>query len=217
MKKILLIDDHDVVRSGIKNVLKDRYSHVEIHEACDGDTAVEKIKSNIYDFILMDIHMPKTDTLALLEFILVKDRDAKVLIFSMAAENMYAKRFLKAGAKGFISKEAYVTDIIKAIDIVLNGRMYISENLSQALALASFSSEPDNPFNKLTEREFEIAMLLLSGQTITEITKSLNLQPSTVGTHKSRLFEKLGISNILELSELDRSYNKVDKLNPGSE
>jgi len=211
MKKFLLVDDHDVVRSGVKRLLAEIFNLSDIHEAGDGDGAVEKIKQNSYDLILMDIQMPKTDTLGLLEYIVVKDPEAKVLIFSMSSESIYAKRFLKAGAKGFISKEASLDELITAIDLILNGRMYISENLTQSLAVASFSGEPNNPFNKLSAREFEIATLLLSGQSATDITKSLNLQSSTVGTHKLRLFEKLGVTNLLELSELARSYDMSGK------
>jgi two-component system invasion response regulator UvrY len=156
---------------------------------------------------LMDIQMPKTNTMEVLEYILIKDPATKVLIFSMSPENIYAKRFLKAGAKGFISKEASLDHVMNAIELVLNGRVYISESLIQTLAKDSFSDRPENPFNKLSAREFNIASLLLSGHTSTDISRSLHLQPSTVGTHKSRLYDKLGVTSILELNELARFYN----------
>ena len=155
----------------------------------------------------MDIQMPKTDTLGLMEYIHIKLPDSKVLVFSMSPENIYAKRFLKAGAKGFVSKDASLDEITKAINQVLNNKKYISPALADRLADESFTDAPDNPFDKLSRREFEIASLLLAGQTLTEISQSLNLQASTVGTHKARLFEKLNVGNIMDLKELANTYN----------
>ncbi len=207
MKKFLLVDDHNVVRSGIRGLLLEIFTPCEIHEAGDGDAAVEKLKENTYDFIMMDIQMPKTDSLGLMEFINVRYPNSKVLIFSMSPEKIYAKRFLKAGAKGFLTKEASLDEVKKAINLVLNNRTYISESLAGSLVKDSYSGTPANPFEKLSAREFEIASLLLSGHTISDISKSLNLQVSTVGTHKARIFEKLNVSNLLELKELSSSYN----------
>jgi two-component system invasion response regulator UvrY len=115
MKKFLIVDDHDVVRSGIKGLLLELFKPSEIAEARDGESATENLKHNQYDLIMMDIQMPKTDTLGLMEYIHIKYPDAKVLVFSMSAESIYAKRFLKAGAKGFLSKDAPLEEIKKAI------------------------------------------------------------------------------------------------------
>ena len=119
MKKFLIVDDHDVVRSGIKGLLLELFKPSEIAEARDGESATENLKHNQYDLIMMDIQMPKTDTLGLMEYIHIKYPDAKVLVFSMSAESIYAKRFLKAGAKGFLSKDAPLEEIKKAINLVL--------------------------------------------------------------------------------------------------
>ena len=207
MRKFLLVDDHVVVRSGIKILLADIYDPCEIHEANNGDTTVAKLKENQYDLILLDIQMPHTDTLGLMEYIRITYPAAKVLMFSMSAENIYAKRFIKAGAYGFISKEAPLEEITRAINIILNGKKYISESLAEKLAEDSFSGKSGNPFNELSPREFEIVSLLLEGKTVTDISHALNIQASTVGTHKARLFEKLGVDNILKLKELATTYN----------
>lgn len=207
MKKFLLVDDHNVVRSGIRGLLLELFKPSEIDEASDGESATEILKHHQYDLIMMDIQMPKTDTLGLMEYIHIKYPDAKVLIFSMSAESIYAKRFLKAGAKGFLSKDAPLDEIKKAINLVLNNRKYISETLASTLAEESISETSGNPFNQLSPREFEIVSLLLTGQTISEISKLLNLQVSTIGTHKARLFTKLNVNNILELKEIATSYN----------
>ena len=207
MKKFLLVDDHVVVRSGIKILLSDIYYPTEIHEAMNGNTAIDKLKTDEYDLILLDIQMPNTDTLGLMEYIHITYPKARVLMFSMSAENIYAKRFMKAGAYGFISKEAPLEEITKAINIILSGKKYISETLAERLAGGSFAGKSGNQFNELWPREFEIVSLLLDGKTVTDISHTLNIQTSTVGTHKARLFEKLGVENILQLKELATTYN----------
>jgi len=156
---------------------------------------------------MLDIQMPNTDSLALMKYIHENYPETKVLIFSMSAENIYAKRFMKDGAFGFISKEAPLDEITRAINIILNNRKYISETLIDKLAEDSLSGNPVNPFDRLSPKEFEIASLLLSGKTLSDISHSLNIHTSTAGTHKARLFEKLEVNNILELSELAKAYN----------
>ena len=207
MKKFLLVDDHVVVRSGIKTLLSQIYKPAEIHEAFDGESVTQKLKDHQYDVIILDIQMPKTDTLGLMEYIRNNYPGAKVLVFSMSPENIYAKRFINAGAMGFVSKEAPLEEIISAINIILDNKKYISQSLASKLAEDTFSGKPANPFNSLSPKEFEIVSLLLSGKTVSDISHSLNIHTSTVGTHKSRLFEKLGVNNILELKELAVMYN----------
>jgi len=207
MKKYLIIDDHVVIRTGIKFLFQEKYQPCEIYEAFDGDSALEELKNNRFDLVILDIQMPNTNTLDLMEFINNKYPGTKVLIYSMVAEKIYAKRFIRNGAMGFLSKDAPLAEITKAIETVLNNRKYISEQFAEILAQDSFSGKTENPFDKLSRREFEIAKLLLSGQTLTEISKSLNVQTSTVGTHKQRLFEKLAVNNLLELKELATNYN----------
>lgn len=206
MKRFLLVDDHVVVRSGIKILLSEIYKPAEIHEAFDGESTLQKLSENQYDLVMLDIQMPNTDTLGLMKVIKQSYPSAKVLIFSMSAENIYAKRFMKAGAYGFISKEASMEEIKKAINLILNDRKYISDSLIDKLAEDSISGSPGNPFDKLSPKEFEIVSLLLAGRTLTEISQSLNIHTSTAGTHKARLFEKLGVTNVLELSELAKLY-----------
>ena len=207
MKKFLLVDDHMVVRSGIKILLSEMYDPAEIHEAINGETALAKLKAKKFDLTILDIQMPNTDTLGLMDFIHNTYPDAKVLMFSMSAENIYAKRFMKAGAFGFISKDAPLEEITKAINLILSGKKYISETLAERLAEDSYSGKSGNPFNVLSPREFEIVTLLLDGKTVTDISHTLNIQTSTVGTHKARLFDKLGVTNILGLKELATMYN----------
>lgn len=207
MKKFLLIDDHVVVRAGIKQLIQQEFEPAEIYEASDGESGHKMLEQRPFDLVMLDIQMPNTNSIEFMQNILKNFPEAKVLVFSMSAENVHAKRFLKEGAMGFISKDAPMEEIIKAISRILENRRYISGSLAAILANDSFESKSDNPFNKLSAREFEIANLLLTGQTISNISAAINLRVSTVGTHKARMFEKLGITNLLELKELANTYN----------
>jgi two-component system invasion response regulator UvrY len=206
MKKFLLVDDHDVVRSGIKNLLNEIYAPAEVHEAIDGTSTLDAIKANNYDLVILDIQMPDTDTLGLVKVIHHQYPDTKVLIFSMGAESIFAKRFMKAGARGFISKDAPLSNLTHAINTVLEGKNYLSEKMLNKIAEESINGNPLNPFDRLSPKEFEIVMLLLSGKSVGDISSMLNLHTSTVGTHKARLFEKLEVSNLMDLSKMAKAY-----------
>ena len=205
MKKFLLIDDHLVVRSGIKMLLTDMFKDVEISEAENGNSALELLKESTYDLITMDVQMPNTDSFALMEFIKKTYPKAKVLMFSMSPESIYAIRFIKAGAKGFISKSAPLEEMKIAIEKVMNDKKYFSEEVLMELTEGDAGGN-NNLFDLLSPREFEIVQMLLNGKTISHIAADLSLGLSTVGTHKGRIFQKLKVSNLLELKELANSY-----------
>jgi two-component system, NarL family, invasion response regulator UvrY len=207
MQKFLLIDDHVIVRSGIKLLISNTYKDSEIHEAKDGETALAFVKENEYDFVMLDVQMPNTDSFALMESFKANYPDLKVLVFSMNAESIYALRYIKAGAKGFISKDAPMDEVRNAIDLVLRGKKYISEEMLFVLAEGTSAGANNNPFSILSSREFEIVTMLLNGKTISIIAADLNLGISTVGTHKGRIFTKLKVTNLLELQDLANSYN----------
>ncbi|MDE3248085.1 MAG: response regulator transcription factor [Bacteroidota bacterium] len=206
MKRFLLIDDHFVVRSGIRGLLMELYKPCEVYESENSEQAVNQLRLRSYDLIIMDVQIPKNDMLGLMEYIHIKYPAAKVLMFSMSPENIYAKRFLKAGARGFLPKDSSFDETLRAINLVLNNRKYISDSLAESLAEDTLSDNPVNPFDRLSSREFEIASLLLNGQNLSEIARTLNLQPSTVGTHKAKLFKKMNVENVLHLKELASMY-----------
>ncbi|MCY7291862.1 MAG: response regulator transcription factor [Ferruginibacter sp.] len=207
MKRFLLIDDHTVVRSGIKVLLTDIYKDVDIKEAQNGESALLFLQNDTFDLVTLDIQMPNTDTYALMELIKRKYPLIKVLVFSMSPESIYAVRFIRAGAKGFISKDAPLEDIKTAIDKVLNDKKYFSENLLDLLAEGNGTTNNSNPFSTLSAREFEIVSMLLTGKTISVIAADLSLSLFTVGTHKGRIFNKLKVTNLLELKALSSSYD----------
>ena len=207
MKNFLLIDDHAIVRSGIKFWLSSEYNPCEIDEAENGKEAYQKIQDKDYDIVLLDIQMPETNSFDLLKSILNTKPDCKVLIFSMNSENMYAKRFLNVGAMGFVSKDAPIEELKKAVDLILNGRKYFSDKFMEAVFSEKTGGENTNPFSTLSDREFEITNLLMEGKTVSEISALLNIKSSTTGTYKARIFEKLNIQNVFQLIELGTLYD----------
>jgi len=207
MKRFLLIDDHAIVRSGIKFWLSAEYHNSEIDEAESGKEASQKIDDSDYDLILLDIHMPETNSFELIKSILNTRPDSKVLIFSMNSEGVYAKRFLKAGAMGFVSKDAPIEELKKAVDLILNNKKYFSDAFLGSVVDEKIGNEYNNPFSSLSDREFEITNLLLEGKAVGEISILLNIKNSTTGTYKARIFEKLNIQNVLQLNDLAILYN----------
>jgi len=207
MKTILIVDDHEIVRSGLKMLINGFYPFVELHEAHNEESTVEILKKQQFDLVILDIHMPNSNSIGLLEYIGKMFPATKVLIFSMGSEVLYAKRFLQAGAKGYLSKDSSMGEVKLAIETILDGGKYISKNLMDILVDDVTANKSSNPFDQLSSREFQIASYLLDGQSLTEISTVLNLQPSTVGTYKGRIFEKLKVSNLVELLDLANVYH----------
>ena len=151
--------------------------------------------------------MPETNSFDLLKYILNTKPNSKVLVFSMNSEGMYAKRFLKAGAAGYVSKDAPIEELKKAINLTLNNKKYYSDDFIDTILNQKADEENANPFHKLSGREFEITMLLLEGKSVSEISHVLNIHNSTTGTYKARIFEKLNIENVFQLNKLAVLYD----------
>jgi two-component system, NarL family, invasion response regulator UvrY len=206
MKNVLIVDDHTILRHGLKLLIVDFYPGSEITEAQDEGAAIEILKKKSFDLVLLDVQMPGSNCFDVLNFIVSRHPNAKVLIYSMGSETLYGKSFLKAGAHGYLSKDAPMKELQKAIETILSGKKYISTNLVNSLINDVANGDPDNPFLKLSPRETEIAHFLLEGLTVSEICTRVNLQSSTVGTHKTRIFEKLGVSNVMQMKDLALLY-----------
>lgn len=208
MPDILLVDDHSIVRTGLKLLIHDFLPHSNIDEADNGASAIKNIRQKNYDLVVMDVNMPETDSFGTVENILALKPSSKIIMFSMNAEEVYAKRYLKIGAMGYLRKDAPNNEIEKAITTVLNNKTYVSPELTQKI-LSDMKSkkETENPFDRLSAREFEIVQHLAQGDSVAEISKKLNVHTSTVGTHKARIFEKLHCHNIIDLTNLAKAHN----------
>lgn len=210
MPELLLVDDHSIVRAGLKLLIEGFFAHSKIDEAYDGDSAFEKIKNHNYDLVVMDVNMPNTDSSGILQTILSFKPSIKIIMFSMNAEDIYAKRYLKMGAMGYLRKDASNNEIIKAVSTVLNNKRYISQELNEKLLTdLQLNHQSENPFDKLSPREFEIVQHLAYGNSVAGISQKLNLHTSTIGTHKARIFEKLECKNIVELNNLAKAHKIV--------
>lgn len=205
-KNILIVDDHMVMRTGLKTLLRDFYPGLHFFEADNGESALVILKQQKPDMVILDLQLPDTDTIRLIELINIKYPGLYILVFSMLSESMYGQRALTAGASGFLSKGAQVDEVKKAFDLAFAHKRYLSQDLVELMAGQVYSKTPLNPFEKLSQREFEIIHLLLKGKNLTDIGQALNLKPSTVGTYKSRVFEKINVSTIFELHQVAALY-----------
>lgn len=207
MVNILLADDHVIIRNALQVIIENYISNSVIEHAYDGCSAFEKIKSNTYQLIILDVNIPGTDAVGLVSDILALYPEAKILMFSMNTERMYARKFLKLGAMGYLSKSSQASEIIKAIDNILNNKLYITSSLLQSLTKDMLDDRNNNPFRQLSRRELEIAKLFLAGDSLTNICNKLQLHTSTVATYKARIMGKLNCKNIPEVDSLATLYN----------
>jgi DNA-binding NarL/FixJ family response regulator len=202
MKKILIADDHNIVRTGLIFLLRTEFMQVEIDECRDGRSTLEKVQAKVYDLLILDIGMPYTDPFSLLKEIFDHRPEQKILVLTVNSEDVYAKKYLRLGAKGFINKEASASEIRQAIVSILNNKRYMSSRVRETLMLETLEAEAQSLFDGLSAREFEIMNHLADGKVVSEIARLLSLHISTVSTHKAALMKKLGVSNVIELNRL---------------
>ncbi|MFZ5908119.1 MAG: response regulator [Nitrospirota bacterium] len=198
MTKILIADDHAVVREGVKHILSDMRDAV-ISEACNGQEVLEALRKNDYDLILLDIAMPGKDGLDTLKDIKIEKPKAKVLILSMFPEEQYALRALKSGASGYLTKESIPEELINAIRKVLRGGKYVSSEFSDKLLLSLDSDAEKAAHETLSNREYQVMRMIASGKTLSEIADELFLSVKTVSTYRSRILEKMNLKNNAEI------------------
>jgi two-component system, NarL family, invasion response regulator UvrY len=206
MKRFLLADDHSIVRTGLRLIIKDEFPQAEIDECKDGDSAWKKIRDTVYDLVILDINMPGTDSFNLLRNIFSLKPDQKTLILTMNREDIYAKKYLHLGVKGFINKEAEPSELRRAILTTLNNRRYLSAHMQQILTMEVIEGKTHSPFDSLSPREMEIMNHLIAGKNISEISHILSVHISTVSTHKASLMQKLGVNNVIELIKLAQLF-----------
>lgn len=198
--KVLIADDHLIVRRGLIQVLLDMRIFSIIDEATDGIEAFQKIKDINYDFVILDISMPGLTGLDILDKLKILGIKRNILILSVYQQNQYAIRALRMGASGYLSKESAYTELKLAIENISEGRKYISSEIAEKLAF-KVTEDVDIPLHeKLSEREFQIMRFLSIGETVTEIAKKLNISDKTVSTYRIRILTKMGMKKNTELT-----------------
>ncbi len=210
MIKLMLVDDHDLVRTGIKRLLEDHQGFEIVAEATSGEEALSQINAADPDVVLMDINMPGIGGLEATRKLLQSRPGIKIIVVTMHDDDLFPQRLLKAGALGYVTKGAKVEEIIKAINTVMANRRYISPVIAQQMALSNLAEEEDSPFENLSERELQVLMMMMDGQSISAISEKLFLSPKTVSTYRSRLYSKLNVKNDIELARKALLYGIVE-------
>lgn len=210
MKRIILADDHSFIRLGIIQILKDEYPDIYITEVTNGESLIKQVSANDYDLVISDLDMPGRSGLEALTQIKLLKPDLPVLILSIYAEDLYAVRVLKAGASGFMNKNAAPYDLITAIQRILSGRKFVTQEIAERLLINSDRNK--KPHEMLTNRELEIFTMLALGKTVTQIADSLTLALSTVSTHRIRILEKLGLSTNSELTRYAIAHHIISDI-----
>lgn len=211
MIKVLVADDHDLVRTGIVRMLEDADSIDVVAEAANGEEALRLCKQLNPNIVLMDIRMPGIGGMAATKKIVAYDSGIKVIALTAHAEDPFPAKLLQAGAMGFITKGASPDQMLDAILKVQAGNRYISPDVAQDMALKPFASaEEENPLAQLSERELQIALKIVACEKVAQIADDLNITTKTVNSYRYRMFEKLGIQSDVELALMAVRHGLID-------
>ena len=203
MISVLLVDDHELVRAGIRRILEDVKGLVVVGEVDCGEDAAKWCRANQVDVILMDMNMPGIGGLEATRKIVRYNPDIKIIMLTIHTENPLPAKVMQAGAAGYLSKGAAPQEVINAIRSVNAGQRYIASDIAQQMALSQIEPQKaESPFSCLSERELQIMLMITKGQKVTEISEQLNLSPKTVNSYRYRMFSKLNISGDVELTHL---------------
>lgn len=211
LTKILVVDDHDLVRMGIVRMLADIDGYQVVGDAKSGEEAVTKARILKPDVVLMDVKMPGIGGLEATKKLLSANPVIKIIAVTACDDDVYPTRLIQAGAMGYVTKGADFTEITDAINKVTRGAIYMSNSIAQQIAIKSASGISDeSPFAKLSQRELETAMLIVNGQKVNDIAETFCVSPKTVNSYRYRIFEKLAINSDVELTLLAVKHNLLD-------
>ena len=205
-----MVDDHELVRTGISRIIDDVRGMKVVGEAESGEDAVKWCRSNHPDVILMDINMPGIGGLDAMHRILRINEDIKIIMLTMHTENPFPSKVMQAGAAGYLSKGAAPDEVLSAIRSVNSGQRYLAPEIAQQMALSQISPATEDPFGVLSERELQIMMMITKGQRVVDISELLSLSPKTINSYRYRLFDKLSINGDVELTHLAIRYGMLD-------
>jgi two-component system invasion response regulator UvrY len=208
MLKVLIVDDHDMVSHGISRVLQDVSSVEVVGVVHSGEDAIIQSKVLRPDIILMDVHMPGIGGLGATKEIKRLLPKTKIIALSALDDNIYPVKLLEAGASGYLTKGTNTSELLEAIDIVSKGEHYISKDIAQKMALSKFSiDEKGSPLGQLSDRELQVAQMIVDCKKSNEIADQLNVSPQPVSPYRTRIFTKLNIESDVELIHLAVRYS----------
>lgn len=209
MIKVLVVDDHDLVRMGISRMLADSPDIQVIGDADNGETAILLAKNQKPDVVLLDVNMPNMDGLEVTKRLIQIDKNSKILAVSSLASQPYPAMLIKAGVTGYITKGTPLDEMLKAIKKVAQGGRYFSADVAEQLADMLTAEKSENPFDLLSEREMQVAMMVVNCQSPQQIADQLFVSVKTVNTYRYRIFEKLNIDSDVKLTYLAVRYGLI--------
>lgn len=215
MISVLLTDDHELVRTGIRRLLEDSKQVEIVGEADCGEDSLQLAQSLKPDVILMDVNMPGIGGVEACRRILQRNRKQKIIVLTVHNEQTFPKRLLEIGAKGYLTKECGVDEMIKAIKQVNSGGSYIASSIAQQLALSLLPGNDVNPIDRLSRREFQVMLMISQGLTNLEISDKLCLSPKTISTYRLRVLEKLNAHNEVDLIKIAVEQGMVEFAHSG--
>jgi DNA-binding NarL/FixJ family response regulator len=210
MIRIVVADDHTIVREGLKQLLSGAGDLAVVGEAQNGHEVLERARALDFDVLLLDMSMPGKSGIELIKQVRAEKPKLRVLVLSMHEEVQYAVRAIKAGASGYLTKESATAQLVSAIRKVASGSAFITESVAQQLALGAMPQSDGPPHGALSDREFQVFRELVSGKTVSDIAAQLNLSVKTVSTHKARIMEKMNMNNSAELIRYAIHHRLVD-------
>jgi two-component system invasion response regulator UvrY len=200
MIKILIADDHAVVRQGVQYILRNEFKEVEFGEALNAEEVLDKVREQTWNLVILDIKMPGKSGLNILEQLKHGHPNLPVFVLSMYPEEQYAMRLLKSGASGYMNKENAPEELVRAVRKILSGGVYISPSLSEKL-ITEFGTDTGRPLHEtLSSREFQVMLMLASGKSLTEIADEIHLSVKTISTHRSHILEKMKMHTNAQLT-----------------
>ena len=199
MIRVLIVDDHAIVRQGLRRILEEADGMDVEGEAANGIEALKMMRAAEWDIVLLDISMPEKNGIDTLKQIMDRNKEAQVLVLSMYPEDQYAVRMMKAGASGYLTKETAPEQLVKAIRTVVAGKKYISPTLAELLLLECGADSGKPPHEILSDREYQVLRLIGSGKKVSEIAAMLSLSVKTISTYRAHILDKMNLKNNAEL------------------
>jgi DNA-binding NarL/FixJ family response regulator len=214
MIKVLLADDHAIVREGLKQILL-RAEDFEIGgEASNGHEVLDKVRNSAWDLLLLDMSMPGRSGIELIKLIKAERPQLPILVLTMHAEKQYAVRAFKAGAAGYLTKESAPLELVSAARKVASGGIYVSPVTAEYMAVSIGQPQQSLPHQRLSDREFEVFRMIVGGSSISDIAERLTLSVKTVSTHKTRILQKMQMQSQTELIHYAIKHNLVEDVDP---
>ncbi len=205
--RLLIADDHAVIRTGLKYLLSGHFKRIHVDEASDCADLRHRLVTYGYTHLILDLQLGDCNSIDLIPAVRIEHPDLVIMVYTMSPESIYGRRLIQSGVLSFLSKQANEETVIRALELFMERRPYMSEDLRQAMRTSNASGT--NPFDDLSEREMEVMRHLLQGRRVKEISNRMDLRMSTVATYKVRIFEKLGIDNLSDLHRLADAFKLV--------